>query len=263
MRNYSKKNSNLIFGKNVILEFFKNSPTNILELYISEKNFKLTQKFCQDHKIKFDFSLAKIKDNKFISSLLPADTVHQSFCAKIKSNQNNFLDEISFLDNLTKLENKPNIVILDQLTDPHNIGAIIRSCAAFGVQYVVFTEYGSPKDSPIILKSSAGTLGLLKIVVSKNLNNLIKDLKGIGYWCAGLAGEARENIQKISDFTPIVLVLGNEGKGIRPLIKKNCDILLKIPMTPEVESLNVSNAAAISLFLLSSSNMPKISEGLR
>ena len=248
--NVTKKKTELIFGKNVVLEFIKNFPNHILELYVSQKNSSLLQKFCKDNKIKLSPSLVKIKEQKFIASLLPNNALHQSFCAKIIPNQNNFIDEYQLLANLTKSGNKPNIVILDQLTDPHNIGAIIRSCAAFGAKYVVLTEHGSPKDSPIIHKSAAGSLNLITIVVSKNLNNLIKDLKKIDYWCVGLAREGEGEIKKISSFTPTALILGNEGRGIRPLVKKNCDILLKIPMAKEVESLNVSNAAAISLFLL-------------
>jgi 23S rRNA (guanosine2251-2'-O)-methyltransferase len=246
----SKASSNLIFGKNIIFEFLKSSPEKILELYLSERTFHLTQKFCQEQKIKFNFALVKIKDQKSISKILSNGAVHQSFCAKITVEKNKFLNDSELLRNLSKLEKRPNIVILDQLTDPHNIGAIIRSCAAFRVDYVILTQHGSPKDSPIIHKSSAGTLGLVKIIISKNLSTLMKDLKKIGYWCVGLAGEARGDVKKILNFTPTALVLGSEGKGIRPLVKKNCDILLKIPICTEVESLNVSNAAAISLFLL-------------
>ena len=142
------------------------------------------------------------------------------------------------------------MLILDQILDPYNLGAIIRTAVAFGIEKIIITTYNSVKDTPIVAKSSAGLNEFVDLIEVVNLNNAIKDLKKVGYFIIGLAGEAKMTIDKIEDSSNLALVLGNEGKGIRELVKKNCDELVKIPMEDCAESLNVSVASAIAIYEL-------------
>src|SRR5690606_34913616 len=134
---------------------------------------------------------------------------------------------------------------------------IIRSAAAFGVNDIIIPKHNSPKDSAIISKSSSGMSELVNLIISGNINNLLINLKKIGYWCVALDGSAKINISQAKDYENIALVVGSEGAGVRQLVKKNCDLLVKIPMKSEVESLNASNAAAIALYELFQSKICK------
>ena len=156
----------------------------------------------------------------------------------------------TFINSLQGIKILPKLLILDQVLDPHNLGAIIRTAVAFGVEKIIITSYNSVKDTPIVAKSSAGLNEFVDLIEVINLNNAIKDLKKAGYFIIGLASEAKMTIDKIEDSSNLALVLGNEGKGIRELVKKNCDELVKIPMEDCAESLNVSVASAIAIYEL-------------
>ena len=148
-------------------------------------------------------------------------------------------------------EKRPTLLLLDQVSDPHNVGAIIRSAIGFGVTKIIFCEHNSPKENATIVKSSAGTIEMADLIVVTNFSNLIEKLKKIDYWCIGLAGEAKNDISIIKEYQNIALIIGSEGSGIRDLVKKNCDLLAKININDEVESLNASVAAAITLHEIS------------
>ncbi len=154
---------------------------------------------------------------------------------------------MSELHKINDKNNLPNILILDQITDPQNVGAIMRSALAFDFKKIIITEFNSAKESSAMIKASAGCIDYVDIYSGANLNNLLEELKKIGYWCIGLAGEANISCKKINDYENIALVVGSEGNGIRQLVKKNCDLLVKIPTNSDVESLNVSVATAIVL----------------
>jgi len=140
------------------------------------------------------------------------------------------------------------LVILDQITDVGNVGAIIRSMVAFGINDLVITEHNSVSDYGNLAKASVGLSEKVNIYQVTNLNKLMVKLRELDYWCAGLAGEAKADISELKKFDKVAVILGSEGKGIRDLIKKNVDILVKIPMSNEAESLNVSSAAAIVFY---------------
>lgn len=144
----------------------------------------------------------------------------------------------------------PRVLILDQLSDPRNIGALIRSAVAFGFEHIIVDDKVSPKETSVILKTSAGMLDMANIIRVGNINNAIKELKQAGYWVAGLAGEGTTPLSSISS-SDIAVVMGNEGDGLRELVKKNCDVLARIEMAEGVESLNVSVAGAIAMYEIS------------
>ncbi len=142
---------------------------------------------------------------------------------------------------------KPFLVILDSINDPHNLGAIIRSCDGAGVHGVIMAKRHSAPLSPTVSKSSAGAVEHMAIAKVSNLNNTINDLKEKGIWIVGCEADGVK-YDTIDFDMPVAVVLGSEGDGISPLVKKNCDFIASIPMLGKVNSLNVSCAAAVVLF---------------
>jgi 23S rRNA (guanosine2251-2'-O)-methyltransferase len=141
------------------------------------------------------------------------------------------------------------IVLLDQLYDSHNIGAIIRSAYAFNINTIISTINSSPDENANMLKSASGCFEKVAFIQVVNLHQTIKELQKNGYWIFGLDGNATHTINKIDTGIPkIALVLGNEEHGLRRLIRESCDMLVKIPIKTDLESLNVSNAAAIAFY---------------
>ena len=173
---------------------------------------------------------------------------HQGYLMKVAERQKITFDD--FINSLQNVKDLPKLLILDQILDPHNLGAIIRTSVAFGIEKIIITSYNSVKDTPIVAKASVGLNEFVNLIEVVNLNNAIKSLKNVGYFIIGLDGEAKITIDKITDSRNLALVLGNEGKGIRELVKRNCDELVKIPMENCAESLNVSVATAIAIYQL-------------
>ncbi len=187
--------------------------------------------------------VVKIVDRSQISTEF-GDVSHQSIAVNCSKKS------ILSSDDLFSRKDVGNILIFDQLSDPQNIGAIIRSAAAFGIKDIVAPSNSFPGETASMVKASSGNFENIRIYSVNNITNILVKAKKIGYWCVGLAGESKNTIDKIQEFEKTVLVIGSEGAGIRPLIKKNCDLLLKIPMASGVESLNASNAASIALYEL-------------
>ncbi len=142
------------------------------------------------------------------------------------------------------------VVVLDQVTDPHNVGAIVRSCAAFGVKAVVMTARHSPEASAVLAKSASGALEHVAIVKVTNLARAIEQLKDAGFAVIGLDSEAPATIEQMSLPGPHAVVLGAEGKGLRQLTRKSCDAMVRLDLPGTLTSLNVSNAAALALYAL-------------
>jgi 23S rRNA (guanosine2251-2'-O)-methyltransferase len=141
------------------------------------------------------------------------------------------------------------IVILDQVTDTHNIGSILRTSACFNVNALVLPHNHSPGENASIAKAASGALDIVPLIYVTNILKTMQYLKKVGYWCYGFDCNAKENIDGIKSFEKKrVIIFGSEEKGIRRLVKENCDYLLKIPMSNAINSLNVSNAAAIGLY---------------
>ncbi len=140
------------------------------------------------------------------------------------------------------------VVVLDQITDPQNIGAIFRTAAAFGARAAIVQERRTPPLSGALAKAAAGAVETLPCVKAVNISRALEALKDLGYFCAGLAGEGGQPITSLPKDRPIALVLGAEGAGLRQLVGQTCDGLFRVPIDAKMESLNVSNASAISLY---------------
>ncbi len=183
-------------------------------------------------------------DPQAFAKLVPADTVNQGAAAKVDVLEQPDLHEI-----LESAGEAP-LVLLDQVTDPHNVGAILRSAAAFGAVAVVVTAHNSAHETATLAKSASGALEVVPLVTVSNLAQAMEACKKAGYWIAGFAGEATQTMQEAKLTRKTALVMGAEGKGMRRLTGENCDFLVRIPISSKMESLNVSNAAAVALYEL-------------
>lgn len=183
-----------------------------------------------------------------IEARLPRDSVHQGVALETDP-----LDEIT-LDALChdlRGEERACVVALDQVTDPRNVGAVLRAAASFGARAVIITERHAPGASGSLAKAAAGALERLPLIRVTNLSRALADLKEAGFWCAGLDGGAGTDLGAVDLPPRLVLVMGSEGAGLRRLSRENCDYLLRIPIAPDSESLNVATAAAVALYALS------------
>ncbi len=194
----------------------------------------------------------EIVERRALDNLL-RDAVHQGIAAEADPLPETFLEDL-----IIRTERRPDslLVVLDQVTDPHNVGAVLRSAAAFGADGVVTTERHAPGETATLAKAAAGALDLVPVVRVGNLARALADLKAAGYRCIGLDSAAARGIDEIPVPERRALILGAEGPGMRRLTRDICDDLVRIPMTARaygggaLESLNVSNAAAIGLYAL-------------
>lgn len=188
----------------------------------------------------------EIRDTREIESLVGANAVHQGIALSVYPLESLDLHEV--LDAPETGTAKPPILLLDQVTDPHNIGAILRSAAAFGVCAVLTPKDHGARESATMAKAACGALDMVPLVEVTNLAQTIRTLKDAGYWIYGLDGEAKTSLHQQKQLDACALVLGAEGKGMRRLTAELCDTLIKLPIDNRMESLNVSNAAAIALY---------------
>ena len=205
--------------------------------------------------IEFRALLAKVPDVSMaaldtIVRLLPAGAVHQGIAMLCEP-----LPELD-LGAAIEGENAGSrlVAVLDQVTDPHNEGAILRSAAAFGVTAVVVQDRHAPVESGVLAKAASGALDIIPRVTVVNIARALEELGRLGFWRMALAADGETSIGEAAPPGDAVLVLGAEGAGLRRLVRERCDIAVFIPMTGDMESLNVSNAAAIVFYELRRQN---------
>jgi len=189
-----------------------------------------------------------------IDALLPEGSVHQGLALATAPLHQPALEDI-FGGNppdpaLAPRPGRRVVVLLDQVTDPHNVGAVLRSAAAFGALAVVALDKGAPEESGTLAKAASGAFEVVPYISVVNLARALDSLKEAGFWCLGLAGEAQQSLAESRPGEAIALVLGAEGSGLRRLTRERCDLLVKLPTRPPIDSLNVSNAAAVALYEL-------------
>ncbi|HKR15811.1 23S rRNA (guanosine(2251)-2'-O)-methyltransferase RlmB [Rhizorhapis sp.] len=180
-----------------------------------------------------------------LGRMVPHDAPHQGLVAEVEP-----LDDIWLGDMLEQgQDDQRPILVLDQVTDPHNVGAILRSAAAFDALGIVTQDRHAPPESGTIAKAACGALEIIPWVRVVNLARALDEIAEAGYWRIGLEGEAEEMLgNALAGANKVALVLGAEGEGLRHNSMAHCDILAKLPISPRMESLNVSNAAAIALY---------------
>ncbi len=177
-----------------------------------------------------------------LDRLLTPDAVHQGLYMEADA-----LDAPDIFD----LPDNGLVLVLDQITDPHNVGAIVRTAAAFAVDAIVTTNRHSPAATGVLAKSASGGLEHVPVISVRNLSDSLDELKERGYLCIGLDSEAAENLDDIAMRRPLALVMGAEGKGLRMKTREYCSVLARMDMPGAIKSLNVSNAAAIALYAAS------------
>ena len=175
-----------------------------------------------------------------IDRRLGPDAVHQGLLAETEPLPSPGLDSLS-QDGI--------VLVLDQITDPHNVGAILRSAAAFAVKAVIATARHSPEATGVLAKSASGALELVPIVTVQNLARALKELNDRGVMTVGLDSAGEENLSAVPLTQPLALVLGAEGKGLRQLTRETCSVVARMDLPGDIKSLNVSNAAALALYI--------------
>jgi 23S rRNA (guanosine2251-2'-O)-methyltransferase len=178
-----------------------------------------------------------------LEARLGPGAVHQGLAAEVLPLPSTLLEEL-----LASAGPRATLLVLDQVTDPHNVGAILRSAAAFGADAVVVTQHHSPPESGSLAKAASGGLEQVPLLRVANLVQALEGLKKAGFWCLGLAAEGTEPLDRAHLEGRIAFVLGAEGSGLRRLTREHCDLLVRLPTTAGLVQLNVSNAAAIALY---------------
>ncbi|WP_150290549.1 TrmH family RNA methyltransferase [Sphingobium estronivorans] len=191
-------------------------------------------------------------DGADLGRMVPSDAPHQGIVAEVEP-----LDEVWLGDALEAGQDdgpgygRP-VLVLDQVTDPHNVGAILRSAAAFDALCIVTQDRHAPPESGVLARAASGALEIIPWVRVVNLARALDEIAEAGYWRIGLDGEADTTLGEAIGTSRVALVLGAEGEGLRHNSMAHCDILAKLPISPRMESLNVSNAAAIALYAAAS-----------
>jgi 23S rRNA (guanosine2251-2'-O)-methyltransferase len=180
-----------------------------------------------------------VRPSAIAERLLP-DAVHQGLLAEVDALPS---------PGLEALPQQGIVLVLDQITDPHNVGAILRSAAAFAVRAVVTTARHSPEATGVLAKSASGALEMVPLVTVQNLARALNELNDLGFLTVGLDSEGSTDLAAVELRQPLALVLGAEGKGLRQLTRETCSVVARLDMPGEIKSLNVSNAAVLALYI--------------
>jgi 23S rRNA (guanosine2251-2'-O)-methyltransferase len=180
-----------------------------------------------------------------VARKLPPGAVHQGVALSCEP-----LPRLGLEDILDEQDKRRIVLVLDQITDPHNAGAILRTAAAFSVAAVVVQDRNAPPESGVLAKAASGALDIVPIVNAVNLSRELETLGKLGFWRIALAGDGEATLSEAAKTGDVALVLGSEGSGIRRLVRQHCDASVFIPIAEAMESLNVSNAAAVALYEL-------------
>lgn len=227
----------LIFGLHAITEALANPRRKVTSLRCTQNALpRLEDALAARPDVK-----AEQVHRKELDRLTGPNAVHQGAVMTARPLKQPDLDDI---------DRTGIVVLLDQVTDPHNVGAIMRSCAAFAVTALVATARHSPEGSAVLVKSASGAAEHVPFVKVTNLSRAMDELKDYGFTIIGLDSEAPETVEQLSIKPPFAIVLGAEGKGLRKLTRDTCDHLARLDLPGSIQSLNVSNAAALTLYAL-------------
>jgi 23S rRNA (guanosine2251-2'-O)-methyltransferase len=227
----TKSNKVWIYGKHAVRAAVLNGNRQVFKVVVLPQN----RDFLSDLSVK-----AEVVDKNYFLSLFGKDVIHQGCAAQVLP-----LDDV-FLEDLPD-DDRP-IVFLDQVTDPQNIGSILRASAVFGAKAVVLTEMNAPEVTAVIAKVASGALETVPLIKVKNLVQSIKMLKKSGYWCLGLDERGDKKIGEMDLSGKFVLIIGSEGQGMRRLTRENCDFLVQLPSVGSFSTLNAAQAATVSLY---------------
>ena len=237
-----------LYGTHTVLAALANPERACLRLVAtSEAAPELEQKLVEIRRSRPILPQIEILSRGQIEARVGTDAVHQGLALLAGPPMERDLADIC---RAALSKESAVVVILDQVEDPRNVGAVMRSAAAFGALAVIVTERHAPQQTASLAKAASGALDLVPLVRVTNLVRGLTDLKEAGFWVAGFDAAADTAIDRARLSGKIALVLGAEGRGLRRLTRENCDILVRIPIAAEPASLNVSNAAAIALYAM-------------
>lgn len=228
-----------VYGKNVIKQLMKDQK-HVYEV-IKVTNFQ-DREF--DALLKQSKIMVKEMSRKQMDAMFQGD-VHQGIAAKIDDYKTYDIEDVvaSIPEGKT-----PLLIMLDGLEDPHNLGAILRTADAVGVDGIILPKNRSVRLTPTVAKVSTGAIDTVKVSIVTNLSQTLKSLKEKGFWVAGADLEKSVDFRRGDYTSPLVLVIGSEGFGISPLVKKQCDFIVRLPMEGTITSLNASVACGILLY---------------
>jgi len=187
----------------------------------------------------------ELADGDAVARLVPPGAVHQGVALSCEP-----LPRLDLEGALAPSTRRRIVLVLDQISDPHNAGAILRSAAAFGVSAVVAQDRHAPPEIGALAKAASGALDIVPVVTVVNIARALEELGKLGFWRVALAGDGEAPLKDVAGTGDIALVLGSEGSGIRRLVRERCDAAAFVAIDPAMDSLNVSNAAAIALYEL-------------
>ena len=226
------------WGKHAVAAALDNPDRRVLKAWATREAAGFMQ-FPSDVPV----TLADVAD---LGRLVPGDAPHQGVVIEVEP-----LEDVWLGDVLSGADDRATLLVLDQVTDPHNVGAILRSAAAFGAVGIVTQDRHSPPESGVVAKAASGALETLPWARVVNLARALEEIAEAGFWRIGLAGDADMDLKEALGPPRVALVLGAEGPGLRHNTRDHCDALAKLPIGEAVESLNVSNAAAVALYAAS------------
>ncbi len=237
-----------IYGRNTVLEALKGDKP-VYQVYLM-KNVKDNRmiELAEDKHAKVN-----IVTQKNVLSKLVGNVVHQGIVAQVEGYDYYSIDEI--LQSIPK-NKQPLLLMLDGLEDPHNLGAILRTCDAVEVDGVIIGKNRSVALTPTVAKVSTGAIDYVKVAQVTNLSRTLDDLKKEGFWVVGCDLDNSQDYRSIDYNMPVVIVIGSEGFGISRLVKKHCDMNVVLPMNGHVTSLNASVATAVILYQVYNSRHP-------
>ena len=227
-----------LWGKHAVAAALDNPDRKVLRAWATREAAAFMQ-FPKDLPV----TLAEAPD---LGRLVPHDAPHQGVVIEVEALEDVWLDEL-----IGGAGERAVLLVLDQVTDPHNVGAILRSAAAFGAAGIVTQDRHSPPESGVIAKAASGALERMPWARVVNIARALEEISEAGFWRIGLAGDSETELRDALGPPRVALVLGAEGTGLRPNTREHCDAIARLPITDAVESLNVSNAAAVALYAAS------------
>jgi len=234
-QSHGSPNRPRLWGKHAVAAALDNPDRKVLRAWATREATGFMQ-FPKEVAV----TLAEASD---LGRLVPHDSPHQGVVIEVEA-----LEEVWLGDLLTQAPERAVLLILDQVTDPHNLGAILRSAAAFGAIGIVTQDRHSPPESGVVAKAASGALERVPWARVVNLARALEEIGEAGFWRIGLAGDVETELKEALGPRRVALVLGAEGPGLRPNTREHCDAIARLPISDAIESLNVSNAAAVALY---------------
>lgn len=246
--NHNHAQTQTLYGMHAVRAAWLNPERDIRQLYltdISAKNFD--ESLNEAKKAGLRRVSPQMVERKKLEKMLPQGAVHQGIalsCAPLPEH------DIHDFARQAEISGRSVLLMLDQVTDPHNVGAILRSACAFGASGMILQKKHAPMLDGVLAKTACGAVEHIPVAYETNLSRSLETLKESGFFVYGLDERGAQSIESLRTKKPekIVLVLGAEGSGLRHLVRENCDKLMRLPTTGAIQSLNVSNAAAVALF---------------